>query len=168
MGGSSGSESSIRLLGLGNEILADDVFGLRVAAAAALRFPEVEVICSSAAGFHLLDDILGAERLIVVDTIMTGHGPPGTVRTFRDNEVQIALGGSPHASGLFDVLAKGRRLGLPVPNEVTIIAVEAADCTTVGAPMHPDVARAIEPVIECIAQLVSEPRPGAPRLAAHA
>ncbi len=152
MGESIGSDSRVRLLGLGNEILADDAFGIRVAERVSRRFgAAIEVVCSSAAGFHLLDDVLGARRLVVVDTVMTGDVKPGTLRVFREQHVQLAFGGAPHASGLFDVLVKARTLGLPVPEEVTIVAVEAADCTTVGGAMHPDVERAIEDAVELAA-----------------
>src|ERR1035438_2103763 len=45
-----GSErATVRLLGLGNEILADDAFGIHVAREVQRRFPgQVEVVCSSA------------------------------------------------------------------------------------------------------------------------
>jgi hydrogenase maturation protease len=154
MGESPANEPPVRLLGLGNEILADDAFGLRVAEEVVRRYgPALEVVCSSSAGLHLLDDVLGAQRLVVVDTIMTGETAPGTIRVFRDDQVQLTFGASPHASGLFDVLAKARRLVLPVPDDVTIVAVEAADCTTVGGPMHPEVERAIQPMVALIGDL---------------
>ncbi len=154
MGTSGAAEPRLRLLGLGNDILADDAFGLLVAREASRRYgPALEVVCSSAAGLHLLDDVLGARRLLVVDTIVTGEAEPGAIRVFQDKEVQLARGASPHASGLFDVLAKARSMSLPVPETVTIIAVEAADCTTVGGPMHPAVEGAIEPVLDLIRDL---------------
>jgi hydrogenase maturation protease len=154
MGESLALESPVRVLGLGNEILADDAFGLRVASEAQIRYgPGLDVVCSSGAGLHLLDDVLGAKQVLVVDTIITGDAEPGTIRVFPEEQVQLTLGASPHASGLFDVLAKARRLALPVPDSVTIIAVEAADCTTVGGPMHPDVERAIEPTLRIIGEL---------------
>ena len=65
---------------------------------------------------------------------------------------------SSHSLGIFEVLAVARRLGLPVPAECVILAVEAADCTTVGGTMHPDVEAAIPEVMGCVAQfLASEP-----------
>src|ERR1035438_2217946 len=76
-----GSErATVRLLGLGNEILADDAFGIHVAREVQRRFPgQVEVVCSSASSFHLMDDVLGAARLLVVDTIVTGRAKPGAI-----------------------------------------------------------------------------------------
>src|ERR1019366_4874555 len=59
-----GSEhAGVRLLGLGNEILADDAFGIRVAKEVERRFPgQLEVVCSSASSSYLMADVLGTSR----------------------------------------------------------------------------------------------------------
>ena len=145
----------IRLLGLGNEILADDAFGILAAQAVERRFPgQIEVAHSSAAGFDLMDHFLGASRLLVVDTIVTGRARPGAISVFTADRVQPAPGGSPHFLGLFEVLAVGRKLDLDVPQETIVIAVEAFDCTTVGGPIHPDVQSAIPEVVELVGQFL--------------
>ena len=133
-----------RVLCLGNDMLADDAFGPRVAEEVTRRYGNaLEVVCSAASGFHLLDDVLGAGRLLVVDTVMTPDGTPGRVRVLQEGQVHAWSGAAPHAYGLFDVLRNARKLGLPVPCSVTIIAVEAADCSTVGGPMTPAVEQAV-------------------------
>jgi hydrogenase maturation protease len=94
---------------LGNEILADDAFGIRVAKEVERRFPgQLEVVCSSASSFHLMDDVLGASRLVVVDTILTGGARPGAVSILTADQMR-PVGGSPHFLGLFEVLALGKR-----------------------------------------------------------
>jgi len=153
MGESSGVETRVRLLGLGNEILADDAFGIRAARAVARRFRGgIEVAVSSESGFNLLDHLLGAERLLVVDTIVTGRAKPGSLHIFEEGAFHPAPGVSPHFVGFFEVLAAARMLGLPVPRRVSIAAVEAADCLTVGGAMHPDVRAAIPAVTAWVAQ----------------
>ena len=158
MEASTGSErSGIRLLGLGNEILADDGFGILAAEEVKRAFPgEIEVACSSSAGFGLLDDMVGARRLLVVDTIVTGKVKPGTIRVFTAEGLRTAPGAAPHFVGLFEVLAAGRRLGLDMPEEAVIIAVEASDCTTVGGAMHPDVQAAIPAVVEMVSRYLRD------------
>jgi hydrogenase maturation protease len=149
----------VRLLGLGNEILADDAFGILAAREVERRFPgQIEVVHSSAAGFDLMDHFLGASRLLVVDTIVTGRAKPGAISVFTADRVQPAPGGSPHFLGLFEVLAVGRKLGLNVPSEIIVIAVEASDCTTVGGPMHPDVQSAIPAVVELVGRFLADGR----------
>ena len=146
----------VRLLGLGNEILADDAFGILAAREVARRFQgEIEVVQSSSAGYDLMDHLLGARRLLVVDTIVTGRARPGAISVFTADRVQPAPGGSPHFLGLFEVLAVGRKLHLDVPKEIIVIAVEASDCITVGGPIHPDVQSAIPEVVELVGQFLA-------------
>lgn len=141
-----------RLLGLGNDILGDDAFGILVAreAGQVLSPTEVEVVTSYLSGLHLLDSLLDCTRLIVVDTIVTGRAEPGTIYVLREKELPGARAACPHGVGLFDALALARKLGLPAPGEVTIIAVEAADCLTVGGEMHEAVRAAIPKAVELI------------------
>lgn len=156
MGASTEIDRPVRLLGLGNELLADDAFGLRVAREVQRRFGDaVDIVTSSASGLHLLDDVTGAARLLVVDTVQTGTALPGSLRVLTESQVRSASGQSPHFLGLFDVLRVARALGLPVPRSVVILAVEASDCVTVGGPMHAAVESAIGPAADLAGQLLS-------------
>jgi hydrogenase maturation protease len=157
MAASMQSDYRVRLIGLGSEILADDAFGILAAQAAERAYGGcLEVVCTSAAGYHLLDHLLGASRAIVVDTILTGAARPGTLHLLGEEQLADAAGGSPHFVGLLDVLAVARALDLPVPQEVAMIAVEASDCTTVGGEMHPDVRAAIPAAIEWVGRRLAE------------
>jgi hydrogenase maturation protease len=156
MGAFTAIDPPVRLLGLGNELLADDAFGIRVAREVEHRFgPAADVVTSSASGFALLDDVTGTARLLVVDTVETGSAPPGSLRVLTEDRVRAAPGESPHFLGLFDVLRVARKLGMAVPGDVVILAVEAFDCTTVGGRMHPAVESAIGPAVELAAELLS-------------
>jgi hydrogenase maturation protease len=147
----------IRLLGLGNELLADDAFGILVAREVERLIPrQIEVVCSSAAGLNLMDDLLGTSRLVVVDTIITGAARPGAIHVFSADQ-PAAPGIAPHFLGLFEVLALGRQLHLDVPEEAMVVAVEASDCTTIGGVMHPDVRAAITEVVNLVAQFAERP-----------
>ncbi len=141
---------STRVLCLGNSLLADDAFGLAVAARLRHLRPDIEVCESSTSGFDLLDHTLGARRLLVIDTVQSSTLSPGTVSIFHEKDVQSAPGGSPHYVGLFEALRLGKALGLEVPEEVLIIAVEPADCLTVGGGMHPAVLAAIPDVLKIV------------------
>jgi len=157
MEGSSDS-SSVRVLALGNEFLADDAFGPLVAAELRNRCGRtVDIVCSSASGLHLIDDVLGAERLLVVDTVMTGSAAPGTIHVFDEQQARAPAGAAPHALGLFDALTLARSAGLPAPREVTIIAVEASDCTTLGGGID---VRVRDAVIRAAADVLSWIRQG--------
>jgi len=161
-----GSDARIRILCLGNDLLADDAFGPAVGKELRRSIPEdVEVITTQAAGFNLLEEILGATYLLVIDTILTGRNPPGKVLILRAEDVQVVPGNSPHSVGLFETLELGRRVCLPVPEETVILAVEAADCTTLGGSMDPRVRAAIPAVVRLAREIVHGWRKGTVRTA---
>jgi len=149
------SEFSARLLCLGNDILADDALGICVAERLRERMPEtIDVVSSMESGLRLLDYLLGVSRVVVIDTVQTGNAPPGTIFTLGEEDFEVTQGSSAHYIGLFETLALGRKLELPVAQELTIIAVEAADCQTLGGEMDPAVERAIPEVIRRVEELV--------------
>jgi hydrogenase maturation protease len=149
------SEFSARLLCLGNDILADDAVGLRVAETLRGRLPaSVDVVSSSESGVRLLDHLVGVPRVIVIDAVETGSAPPGTIFVLREEDVTYAPGPSGHYMGLFETLALGKQLDLPVAQDVLIIAIEAGDCRTLGGEMTPAVERAIPEVARKIAEMV--------------
>lgn len=151
----SGTQVAIRVLCLGNDLLADDSFGSLVAERIwQFAPPDVEVTATPEAGFHLLDYVLDVQRLIVVDTVMTGTASPGTIHEFRESDLETLPGGSPHYVGLHETLALARCLHLPVAEEVIFLAVEASDCSTVGGAMHPAVRAAIPSVVRRVRDLL--------------
>lgn len=144
-----------RVLCLGNTLLADDALGIVVAQQLRSRYPDLDVVESSASGFDLLDLTLGVRHLLVVDIFKSGTLRPGTVSIFREQDLQAVPGGSPHYIGLFDALRLGKELSLAVPEDVAIIAVEPADCITVGGPMDTAVEGAIPVVLDLVRRMTS-------------
>lgn len=148
----------VRVLALGNDLLADDAFGLVVADRLRERLGEaVEIVTTCESGFRMMDDLLGVRRLIVVDTVRTGRAPPGTLHLASEENVEHVSGSSPHTVGLFDALRTARALGLAAAEEVTVVAVEPADCETIGGAMHPAVESAVEAAADRIAGMVAGP-----------
>lgn len=149
--------AKVRVLCLGNEILADDAFGILVGRELAGLYPpeEVDVVTSSASGLHLLDYVVDVRRLVVIDTMQTGREQPGHLLVVREDEVRATPGAAPHGLGLFEALALARKLGFDAASEVVIVAVEAADCLTLGGEMHPNVRAAIPRVIELARELIT-------------
>jgi hydrogenase maturation protease len=146
---------AVRVLCLGNDLLADDSLGGLVAERLRKHLPpSVEVVYTPNTGYSLLDNMMDAPRLVVVDTVLTGGAEPGTVFVLKEQELVSVPGGSPHYTGLLETLELARMLQLPVPDEVVIVAVEAADCTTVGGDMHPAVERAVPKVVKLVRGIV--------------
>ncbi len=148
----------VRLLCLGNDLMADDAVG-HLAAHELRRFvsDEVEVVESSLTGLDLLDLILDARRLVVIDAIVTERAEPGTVHFLTEDDVESAHGASPHYTGLFEALTLGRGLHLAVADEVVLVAVEAADVTTVGGAVDPAVQAALPEVLRLVKKIIGSP-----------
>ena len=188
-GGTGGAGRPVRVLCLGNELIADDALGIVAAhrlcrrladagtprpgapafdSAATLhafdhpRAGPVEVIETALTGMYLLDAVVGASRLIVVDTVVTGSAPPGTVDVLGEGDFAGApAGGSPHYIGLFEALDLARSLGLDTPAEVVIVAVEAGDFFTVGGGMTAEVEGAVPEVVDRVLALLDGAAPEA-------
>jgi len=146
-----------RVLCLGNELLRDDSLGPVVAGR--LRpyaNADTEVVSTPETGFHLLDYILNTRHLVVVDSVLTGKAPVGTIYVLRDSELNVVVGGSPHYVGLYESLVLARRLDLPVAKEVVIVAVEIDDCSTLGGEMDSALRAAIPEVIRIVQSMMIE------------
>ncbi|MFH1017427.1 MAG: hypothetical protein V1798_04485 [Pseudomonadota bacterium] len=87
-------------------------------------------------------------------SIQTGREKPGTVYHVREKDLPKYQGNSPHYVGLFESLALGKMLDLSIARDLQIVAVETADCQTLGGTMHPDVTAAVPRVVDLVENLV--------------
>lgn len=141
------------ILGLGNPIRCDDGVGNRIAQILEneISDPEVTVTETNAVGLDLLDLLTGYERAIIIDAIQTQKGRAGQVHRLSLQDL-----GAPHYLSathnidLATALELGTRLGLALPEEVIIFAIEAADVTTFSEECTPEVERAIPAVVESV------------------
>ena len=143
----------IRVLCLGNELLADDAFGFVAAEQIKRTFPQMDVVATSDSGFHLMDYLTDIDCLLVVDSIQTGNVPPGTLYVLRSSDMKSVYGPSPHYIGLLETLNLARELLLSVPKDVIILAVEAVDCLALGGAMHDAVRSAVEVATDLVAEI---------------
>jgi hydrogenase maturation protease len=118
----------ILVLGLGNDILGDDAVGLVAARRLRASLPAaVDVLEQAGASLDLLDILEPYDRALILDSIVTGQHPPGTILEFDRADFQEVLGPSPHYAGLPEVLRLAEALGIPFPAEIRILACEVAD-----------------------------------------
>jgi hydrogenase maturation protease len=143
-----------RILCLGNELLADDAFGSVAADELRRRFPQMDVVFTTDSGFHLIDYLDGIQLLVVVDSIQTGNVSAGTLFVLQGSDMKSTFGPSPHYVGLFETLQLAKELLLNVPKDVIILAVEAADCLTLGGEMHDAVKSAVGLAADLVGEIV--------------
>lgn len=141
------------VLGLGNPILSDDSVGIMVAREVEKRIeaPEVTVIQSGGGGLNLLDSISGFQQVIIIDAIQTAEGKAGQIRLLEPEDFSLARHlSSPHQVDLISALELARRLELPMPSGISIVAVEAQDVVTFGEELTTEVERAIPEAVDTV------------------
>lgn len=157
------------VLGLGNPILRDDGVGWRVveevqARGAPVRTPYgattstdgVEFDWVALGGLALMERLVGYERVVLVDAIRTRDGQPGTVYRLSLDDLPTLNANAVHDATLKAALELGRRLGAVLPDDVTIIAVEAADVLSFGEGLSPAVEAAIPVAADLVFQTLRD------------
>ena len=137
------------LLALGNDILGDD--GVALAAADQLEAEltiagaavVVDIIRSAEAGFALMEHLEGYGRALVLDAIENPQYSTGTLLSFDHTDFKEIESPSPHYAGLPEVLSLARRLGLVMPQPITILAMVVRDAHSIGEGLSPEVRQAL-------------------------
>jgi len=157
--GRTGSEKSARtlILGVGNPILRDDGAG-RLLVQLLRRHvssTEVELRETGLAGLNLVEALSGFDSAIIIDAIQSG-GVPGKVYCLRPEDFHTARVSryDQHSTGLLPALELGKSLGWPMPEDVTIVAIEAGDVAHFGEELTPEVARAVPVALKVILELL--------------
>ena len=117
-------KNEVTILGIGNVILRDEGFGVRVAEYLDkhYEFPDtVQIVDGGTLGIELTQYVTGTEKLLVIDSI-NGGAEPGTTFRFHNDDVmehfQDKL--SAHEVGIQDVLGLLTVTGHKIPDVVVI------------------------------------------------
>lgn len=140
------------VIGVGHEQRGDDAAGLlvarRLADAAASAAPDLRVLEHGGDGMDLLLAWEGAERVFLVDAVVSGARPPGELHRFDAHRVPLPsalfVGTSTHALGVAEAIELGRSLGR-LPERVVVYGIEAERFDT-GTGPGPEVLAAVERV----------------------
>ena len=143
----------ILVLGLGNEMLKDDAVGIRVAEKLQQTFPEeVEVRWTSEFGLALLDELMGRDRVLLIDSYIAQGAPE-----FREYDLDgVGQVNAPclHFVGIGEIRETMRALELGFPREVRILAIPVEDPTTFSSEMSPQVATRVPGAAEHASRIV--------------
>jgi len=115
------------VLGIGNEILTDDGIGPKVVNKLKELYPikKVKYENITLGGLEVLEYIQDYNTVVFIDAIKTVDGIPGSVYLYTPSNFKETL----HLSHLHDVsfltaLKLGKKLGLKIPENILIFAVE--------------------------------------------
>lgn len=162
------------IIGLGNPILGDDGVGWKVAEQVKQRIeadvryhmplrplwskivhhvPSAEVDCAALGGLSLMERLVGYQRVILVDSMETGQSPEGSVRVFPLEQLSNPSAGHStaiHDTSLMTALEMGRKMGLDLPESVTVVAVEAKNVYDFSEELSPPVAAAVPLAVQAV------------------
>jgi hydrogenase maturation protease len=139
------------ILGIGNTALTDDGVGCNVAQRLERRLwarSDITVKETALSGLSLLDELTGYERLIIVDAIQTKGGKPGDIYKLSPGDFKTGRMTIIHDLGLVSTLELGRKLGMDMPREVIIFAIEAKEMAVFSEECTPEVKKAIPKAVE--------------------
>jgi hydrogenase maturation protease len=151
------------IIGLGNPILGDDGVGWRVVEQVEKRITKmslpIEVDYLSLGGLSLMERLIGYERAIIVDAIYSGKNPFGNVTSFALDELPNPNDGhttSAHDTTLITAMDAGKRLSVPLPETVQVVAIEAYNVHVFSEELSPPVAAAVPVATQKVIELLEE------------
>lgn len=124
-------KANIILIGLGNPILGDDGVGWKVVEYLQQHSSlptSIDIDFLALGGISLMERLIGYDQAILVDAIITGQHPIGSVLCFEVDELPNLAGGhlaAAHDTSLQVALQMGHSMDAKLPRRITIIAVEA-------------------------------------------
>jgi hydrogenase maturation protease len=152
------------IVGLGNPLLGDDGVGWRVAEqvqrdirSASLA---VEVDCLAVGGLRLMERLVGYIHVILIDAITTGLYPLGSVQTVSLTQLPDPCAGhlnSSHDTTLQTALRMGRSLGIPLPDTICIVGIEAEHVFDFTEELTAPVAAAVPLAAQMILTMLQQP-----------
>jgi len=151
-----------RIIGLGNSILTDDGVGIYTVREVSRRLAgagiadTVDIVETEVAGFALMELMSGWKRVILVDSIQFDDVEPGRVVKIHPEDLRTSLRiRSVHEIDLPTVLAFGRKLGLSMPEAVTIIGIQSEDALTLGETLTESAKRGMMEAVDLVMQEVA-------------
>ena len=150
------------VVGLGNPLLGDDGVGWRVAEEVKQQLGDhsaVTVECYSLSGLSLMEQLIGFDRVILIDSLNTGRHEQGVVVTFTLNSLEDLTYGhsaSAHDASLKTALGVGRSMGerLPADRDVHVVAIEAQHVYEFKEELSPAVAASVSVAVDKVCELL--------------
>jgi hydrogenase maturation protease len=149
------------VLGLGNPILRDDGVGIHVIRSLRPQLNSDQDIVVDEdfwGGLRLMERMIGFDRAIIIDAIVTQDFAPGTVLKLSAGEIPTQRSASAHDVNLPTALELGRQAGahLPENEHILLIGIEAEDVQTFDENLSPAVQKAVPIAINTVMEALSK------------
>ena len=160
------SRNTTLVIGLGNPILGDDGVGWKVAEqveaelrqAGPLEEANLEFEYLSLGGLSLMERMEGYRDVLVVDSILTGSKPNGTIYSLPLSRLPNLSAGHTtaiHDASLATALEVGRQMGLELPDDVWVVAVEAEYVFDFTEKLSPEIEAAVPKTVDLVKKILT-------------
>lgn len=146
-------------IGFGSTALKDDGLPAHLIGHLATdpRFNHVTFLTSPVGGLELIPLFSGHSCAVLLDTVKTGKAAPGEVShvIYPDFNETLHLS-SQHDASFEQTLALGKKLGIPLPEKIHILAVEIVDNLTLGEGMSPAITERFDAILSLVGDVLQE------------
>jgi hydrogenase maturation protease len=155
------------LIGLGNPILGDDAAGWKVVEQVEqqLQPPRyenqepIDIAYLSIGGLGLMEHLIGYDRAIIVDAMVSGKEVPGTISTRMLEDVFDLTAGhttSVHDTSLKDAVNLARKMGVHMPKNMIVVGIATDSIYNFSEALTTQVAAAIPRAVEIVIELLTK------------
>jgi hydrogenase maturation protease len=149
----------IVVIGIGQRLRGDDAAGLDAVKKWRSKYPQtarkVRFELAEVPGIGLLNLLIGARAVILVDAVMSGKCP-GTIHHFSEDQVQAFTEGSrsAHGWGIAETLVMGRNLyAHSMPEKILVLGIEL-EKVEMGSDLSQPVKEALPDLVNTIEEQV--------------
>ena len=148
------------LIYLGNPIIKNDCIGIRIGRRLERDLDSqrnIDICEFVGSPLDLVTHFEGYQKVILVDSIMTGDLDIGTVVLFKEDEILDHAGNfhSLHGINLPEALALSKRLGMAMPSRILLIGIEIGDADEFGETLSEELHEKLEDIYHHVLTAVS-------------
>jgi hydrogenase maturation protease len=149
------------VVGLGNPILGDDGVGWVVAEQVRNKLPPglpVDIDCLSLGGISLMERLIGYERAILIDAVLSDQEQGSIIVTELEDlsDVSAFHLTSTHDVSLQNAMKMGRQLGANLPVDVTVVGVSASHVYDFSEELSSPVKGAVPKMTAIVVELLTQ------------
>ena len=148
------------ILGIGNPILGDDGVGIKVVKELKkhLKDPDIKLDEAATGGINLLDQMMGYDKAILIDTIKNKNIKHGEIKRLSLDDFPSFHSYNPHDISLPEACVIARQLGeTRIPHDITIfgISLRSMPCEF-GEEISEEISKAIPKTVDMIMSELSD------------
>jgi hydrogenase maturation protease len=145
------------LIGLGNPIMSDDGVGIVVSRKVHTRLSGFELETSGGNGFDVIDRMLNCDTAVIIDSMVTGLHPPGTVAKLEaGSDLRTLRMTHSHGVDFLTAMEMAKSMGARLPGEIVVYGIEVQDPFSLGQEISQAVVGRIDEVVDSIVEDLSQ------------